>query len=214
MKRRNSLIRNILAGRAMLVLAAGVAVAAAVAVGLRWLSRASNGNTAAIDASDSIDVTPMRIEALKGIRQWEFLTVSDEELVDTVRRGIFTDDHLARIYYGTMRLGIDMADTTSNWLSRRGDTIVVALPPIRLLDDDFIDEARTRPFIEDGRWSHADRALLYDKARAVMTRRGLSPSNVRSAELNATTQFDNIMRAMGFSNVRVSIGRQKNTNKK
>ena len=49
--------------------------------------------------------TPTQITAMKEIGEWEFLVVHDEELVDTVRKGVFTDDSLIRIYYGTYALG-------------------------------------------------------------------------------------------------------------
>ena len=40
----------------------------------------------------------------------------------------------------------------------------VALPKIELLDKDFIDEARTKAFIETGSWTDADRDSLYHRA--------------------------------------------------
>ena len=43
----------------------------------------------------NVDITPVQIERIRQIGQWEFLSLSDEELVDTVRRGFFSDDELA-----------------------------------------------------------------------------------------------------------------------
>ena len=162
----------------------------------------------------TIDITPTVIKSIEDIGEWAFLEIDNEEIVDTVRHGFFSDDRLVRIYYGTLRLGIDMADAADDWIAHHGDTIVVTLPPVRLLDDDFIDEARTRPFLEKGKWSNADRAALYTRARQIMKRRCLSASNLRSAELNATTQFGHIMRSMGFANVRVRVSRTDKRNNK
>ncbi|MCI6838969.1 MAG: DUF4230 domain-containing protein [Prevotella sp.] len=217
MEKRNNILLRIIAGaagRVVLTWSVIAAVIVAAIVGITMLLRTAKDSTTRIVTDDKIDITPTQIASLKAIGQWEFLTISDEEMVDTVRHGIFSDDELVRIYYGTLRLGIDMADAADDWIAHHGDTIVVTLPPVRLLDDDFIDEARTRPFLEKGKWSNADRAALYTRARQIMKRRCLSASNLRSAELNATTQFGHIMRSMGFANVRVRVSRTDKRNNK
>ena len=114
--------------------------------------------------NEKIDVTPTVIRSIEQIGEWSFLEINDEELVDTVRRGIFSNDELVRIYYGTLRLGINLKDAKEGWLSMSGDTLVAKLPPVRLLDNDFIDETRTRSFIASGKWSHVDRKEMYDRA--------------------------------------------------
>ena len=53
-----------------------------------------------------INPTPTLIRSMQNIGEWEFLAIADEELIDTVRPGIFTNDELVRIYYGTLRLGV------------------------------------------------------------------------------------------------------------
>ncbi len=55
-------------------------------------------------------LSPTQIRTIENIGQWEFLSISDEELIDTTRHGFFGDDKLVRIYYGTLRLGIDMKE--------------------------------------------------------------------------------------------------------
>ena len=171
-------------------------------------------NSADIYTNNKIDITPNLIESIKDIGEWEFLAVSDEEIVDTVRHGLFGDAQLVRIYYGTLRLGIDLHKTGKNWIRTSGDSIVVTLPPIRLLDDDFIDETRTRAFLESGKWSHQARAALYQKAKDIMMRRCFTESNIRSAEQNAVTQFHNIMLAMRFNHIKIRFERQDTHKKK
>ena len=155
----------------------------------------------AVGSDKKIEITPEQITAIKAIGQWEFLSVSDEELVDTVRRGFFRDDHLVRIYYGTMRFGIDLGKAKPGWIAAVGDTVVVTLPPISLLDHDFIDEARTKSFFESGRWTAADREAMYRRAYNQMFSHGFTRANIRSAENNADAQFRGMLRAMGFENI-------------
>lgn len=156
-------------------------------------------------SSNGIHVTPEQITSLQEIGQWEFLSIADEEMVDTVRDGLFIDDKLVRIYYGTLRLGIDMSRMDRDRIYTRGDTLCVQLPAIKLLDDNFIDEARTRSFISEGSWSGADREELYQRARQKMLRQCMTPKNISRAEDNAKTQIRVILRAMGFENTDIKI---------
>lgn len=156
--------------------------------------------------NEKIDVTPTMIRSIEQIGEWSFLEINDEELVDTVRRGIFSNDELVRIYYGTLRLGINLKDAKEGWLSRSGDTLVAKLPPVRLLDNDFIDETRTRSFIASGKWSSVDRKEMYDRAVQKMRQRCLTKKNYAAAQLNAKEQFGQMLRSMGFEKTRVEIG--------
>lgn len=187
-----------------------IAIAIAVIFVLVVLVRTVRSAEMAFVSDGRIDVTPEQIESIRAIGEWEFLSVSDEELVDTVRCGFFSDDRLARIYYGTMRLGIDMRELTSDRITVSGDTVTILMPPIRLLDDNFIDEARTRAFHESGRWSADDREAMYRRAAARMKQKGLTQENIRSAETNADVQLRDMMKAMGFATVvvRFSPGRK------
>ena len=156
--------------------------------------------------NEKIDVTPTVIRSIEQIGEWSFLEINDEELVDTVRRGIFSNDELVRIYYGTLRLGINLQDAKEGWLSMSGDTLVAKLPPVRLLDNDFIDETRTRSFIASGKWSSVDRKEMYDRAVQKMRQRCLTKKNYAAAQLNAKEQFGQMLRSMGFEKTRVEIG--------
>lgn len=148
-------------------------------------------------------LSPTQIKSIESIGQWEFLSVSDEELVDTTRHGFFGDDKLVRIYYGTLRLGIDMKDVKEGWMEADKDTIVCTLPPIKLLDNNFIDEAKTKSFFETGKWTGQDRQAMYERAYRAMKKRCLSSSNITTAENNAQSQFFKMLKTMGFSNVKV-----------
>ena len=165
---------------------------------LWWLLFAEKDNHIGLEVNNDIDVTPEQIASIKAIGQWEFLSISDEELVDTIRKGFFSDDQLVRIYYGTLRLGIDMSRVR---IYVEGDTVMLSVPPVGLLDQNFIDETRTKAFYEAGKWQPKDREALYHKARQQMLVHGLTPENLRNAEQNATDQLRRMMKAMGYQNV-------------
>ena len=191
-----------LLGNWRMTLSLALAIAAAIAV-LAWLN--SDNTIGMTTNNDSISISPTRIESIRNIGEWEFLAVSDEEIVDTVRRRFFGDDCLARIYYGTLRLGINMKETKPHWLTMSNDTVVARLPKIKLLDEDFIDETRTRPFYAEGTWKAADYKALYNKAYTKMRQRCLTKENIRIAEQNAIDQFTSLLHSMGYENVRVEM---------
>jgi len=177
--------------------------AIAAVVLLTWLVQSVKKTEVSIDVDEQINVTPEQIESIKAIGEWEFLAIADEELVDTVRKGIFSDDHLVRIYYGTVRLGINMHHVEPGWIKASGDSIEVTLPKIGLLDRDFIDEARTKSFHESGRWKPEAREALYKKAYQKMLRHCVTPENIRSAQQNGDVQFRHMMKTMGYEHIKI-----------
>lgn len=186
--------------------AKAILIAVGVVLGilfLWWLIRGVQQTEINIDADQHIDITPNQIESIRAIGQWEFLAISNEELVDTIRKGIFSDDHLARIYYGTVRLGIDMQKMDSTWITTQGDSITLWLPRPALLDNDFIDEARTKSFHESGRWTARDRETLYRRAQQRMLRYSLTPQNIETARQNGDVQMRRLMQSMGFKHVNI-----------
>lgn len=168
--------------------------------------RCENDNSLSVVSNDKIELTPNQIQQIEAIGEWEFLAIDDEELVDTVKYGFFGDDKLVRIYFGTLRLGVNLREARPRWLSMQGDTLCATLPPVKLLDDDFIDEARTKSFFSTGTWSDADRDHLYYKANAMMRKRCLTPTNMALAEENARVQFTSLLRSLGFDKTKVMFG--------
>ena len=169
-----------------------------------WFRGLTEGDHFSFGSDEKIDVTPTQIMSIKAIGEWEFLSVSAEELVDTVRKGFFSDDQLARIYYGTLRLGIDMSQLEAGWIEASGDSVTLLLPQVGLLDTAFIDEARTKSFFESGKWSPEDKEAMYKKAYSLMKAHCLTKENLQAAEANGEEQMRNMMRSIGFKNVKIT----------
>ena len=170
-----------------------------------WLYRSLGDARLEMGADDSIGLTPTQIESIKAVGEWEFLSVSTEELVDTTRKRLFSDDQLVRIYYGTLRLGVNMKQVKPGWIQQRNDTLFLTLPKVGLLDRDFIDEARTKSFYESGSWKAADREALYKQAYRKMIAHCLTPDNLRTAEENARDSFRKLLRSMGYKNIEIKF---------
>lgn len=187
------------------IIACIIAIACCVIILAVVVVRCSNTTALHLGGKGKMTMTATQIDSLRSIGQWEFLSIADEEVVDTIRHGFFGDDRLARIYYGTLRLGIDLSKAPDGWISNDKDTVVVTLPKVQLLDDNFVDEARTRSFIETGKWTEADRAALTRKAAVVMRRRCMTEANIKRANNNAKVQMATLVKSMGFQHVRVEV---------
>jgi hypothetical protein len=170
-----------------------------------WLYRSLGDARLEMGADDSIGLTPTQIESIKAVGEWEFLSISTEELVDTTRKRLFKDDQLVRIYYGTLRLGVNMQQVKPGWIQQRNDTLFLTLPKVGLLDHNFIDEARTKSFFESGTWKAEDREALYKQAYRKMTAHCLTPTNLQTAEENARESFRKMLRSMGYKNVDIKF---------
>ena len=180
-----------------------LAVVLIVVIAVVWLVRQVGQTKVTVSVDEKIGITPEQIVSMKSIGEWEFLSIADEELVDTTRKGMLSDDHLVRIYYGTVRLGINMHQVAPHWIRTMGDSVDVTLPKVGLLDRDFIDEARTRSFYESGKWSHSDREALYLKAYRQMLRKCLTAENLNNARQSGEKQFRQLLQSLGYEHISI-----------
>lgn len=166
-------------------------------------------------SNSTTETTNARIESIRDIGEWEFMSINDEELIDTVAevKRIWPfppgSKRLVRVYRGTMRLGFDLrTDTVAGWLVAHGDTITVHIPAIRLLDERFVDEANTQSVIEEGKWSYADKSALSAKAARKIKEACLTSENIKTAELAAREQMEQLLKTLGFKHITI-VGPRK-----
>ncbi len=183
-----------------------LAVIAAIVIGLLlWKGLQQAIPSITISERREIGLLPTQIQSIRDIGQWEFLSIDDEELVDTMRSGFLFDDHLVCIYRGTLRLGIDMQEIREENISVSDDSLSISLPQVSLLDDRFIDEARTEIFFESGQWSAYAHDELYHRAKEQMKARALTTENRNRAQQLAEQQIRQLFQAMGYKHVAVTF---------
>ena len=170
--------------RKLIIAAVAIAI---ILCGLLYCS--TQDSVLSLKQNDDIELTRTYVTAIKEIGQWEFLAVSDEELVDTVKKSLLSSSELIRIYYGTLRIGIDFSQCDDTWIRMEGDSIILDLPPVQLLDENFLDETRTQSFFETGTWTNKDRHALAERARRMMKKRCLSKQNMQMAQERAETEI-------------------------
>ncbi|WP_033148178.1 DUF4230 domain-containing protein [Prevotella sp. P6B1] len=183
----------------------GVVVVIAVIAVFFWVKSALKSNYIEIGSNENIEPTPTQIQSIRDIGEWEFLSISAEEMVDTVRKGFFSDDELVRIYYGTLRLGINMQNLSEDAIRVQSDTLQVTLPKVTLLDKDFIDEAKTKSFYESGKWPPQAHQALYQKAHRQMLHHCLTKENLTTAQSNAESQLRNLFTQLGYKTITLTF---------
>lgn len=189
-------------------LAAVVVVCLIVMVAVLYMCHAAKNVTAGHQTEVVVTPTPVNLDSIRAIGQWSFLTVEMDEVVDTVDRGLFSSDRISVAYHGTLHYGINVAEARPGWVTIVGDTAVtVVLPPVRLLDDRFLDERNVKVY--EGR-DDMDfinkptvRAALVRKAKAAMIRRGRE--NIPEARGKAETEVRRIFSQHGYKKIVVSF---------
>lgn len=182
---------------------------AGIGVGVLWLKSTSSTDTPllSVERTTAIETTPEEVHQIRDIGQWELLSAATEEMVELHRTGILHDDHLVCIYRGTLRLGINLHHASADWFRADSTTAILQLPPIELLDEDFIDEARTTTFFEEGSWTAADKQKLYLQAKKAMKQRILTPEHLQQAQQNAKEQFSKIFTNLGYHEVLITFAK-------
>lgn len=187
-----------------------IALAAVVVCLAVWIGWGMSDAEIHIGSDNTINVTPERIAEIRQLGQWEFLTVVDEVVVDTIRyRRIVSDDRLTCIFRGTVRLGINLDHAPADWVTNRNDTIEVRLPAPSVLDDRFIDEAGTDVFYQSGNWSAYVREHMYSQAAAEMKDFAMSPQNIQTVKDAATARFTSLFKSMGAKDVTVTFPKEE-----
>lgn len=178
---------------------------ALVAIAVLWRSCAEHPPVSLrVNRSTAIDLTAEEVRSIRDIGQWEFLSVTTEELLEWHQRRNLGNDHLVRIYGGTLRIGINMARADKDWFKSLPDSIArLTLPCPALLDSNFIDETHTRTFYQRGSAPPDTLEALYNRARIAMIRRCVTPQNIQAATESARRQFTRIFQNFGFKKVEI-----------
>lgn len=190
--------------RSIYSIIAAVVLITLLALGGWWLIKKASPSVS-LERATRIDRTPEEITRIRQISQWEFLSVSTEEMVDTTQKSFWGDKVLCRIYTGTLRLGINMDKAPEDWCSVTDSVVTLKLPAVGLLDVRFIDEARTRSFYEKGNWDSNVQDVLYRKAEEQMKRRALTPENLTAAETNGRQVFTRLFQSFGYKKIEITF---------
>ena len=116
------------------------------------------------------------------------------------------------IYPGRIDIGFDLTKCEEDWIVTDGDTVIVSLPPVEILNKDawYIDETKKQTPIEDGTWTTADYNTMAQRANALIKRTCELEDCYKQAETQGFKVVTNLLRSFGYKNLKINIKTRDN----
>jgi len=167
--------------------------------------------------NERIEVGHIQISDLSKTEKLKVLTMYKEVIVSQYKQehGRFfgTNDYqIHSIFPGRVDIGFDLSKCTDDWITIDGDTAIVSLPAVEILNKDnwLIDEAKKQTPIEDGKWSAADYDKMALRANALIKRNCELDNCYSIAEEQGFKVISNLLKTFGYSNVKINIQHREN----
>ena len=159
-----------------------------------------------------VEVGHIQLSDLSKTEKMKILSMYKEVVVSQYRQGLSffygqSTAEIHSIYPGRIDIGFDLSKCDENWISTEGDTVVVNLPPVEILNKDswYIDEAKRQTPIEEGSWTAADYTKMARRANALIKRTCELEDCYKQAEAQGFKVVANLLRAFGYQNMRINI---------
>ena len=159
----------------------------------------------------------IQITDLSKTAKLKVLTIYKEIIVSQYRleRGLLFSQNefqIHSIYPGRLDIGFNLTKCEDNWIVTEGDTVIVSLPPVEILNKDawYIDETKKQTPIEDGSWSNADYNIMAQRANALMRRTCELEDCYKQAETQGFKVIANLFKSCGYQNLKINIKTRDN----
>jgi hypothetical protein len=141
---------------------------------------------------------------LEAILQIRAMQVNETCRIDTVREGTFYDDRLVCSYEGIINIGVDFADTISNWATKSNDgKITLKYPCLKVINADGWVITGSSVQMEKGKWSNQELKELSERANVVLKEQ--AAKHIAEAEKNLRTQLTAKLNGLGYNDVEISF---------
>lgn len=154
-----------------------------------------------------IEETPVIIQQVKNIAQMFTQTFYDEYVYDTgvIRTPPFNaNKRLIFIAKGEVIAGFDLSGLSTNSIIRRGKSIVVKLPPARVLDV-VINPSGFETFIEEGEITFEESKKFHEDARRIFEINALRKGVLKNSAEQGRQTLEKFFRLLGFETVDIII---------
>lgn len=154
-----------------------------------------------------IEETPVIVQQVKDIAQLFTQTFYDEYVYDTglIRTPIFSQDkRLIFIAKGEVIAGFDLSGLSADAIIRRGKSIVVKLPPARVLEV-VINPSGFETFIEKGEITFEESKRFHEDARLIFEQNALRKGILRNSAAQGRQTLEKFFRLLGFESVDIII---------
>ena len=178
---------------------------AAILWGVNRLTGVFNGATAIFRSSTSISAVTLK--DIAPTMQLRTLTIQKELLVSQYRQNPWYqgDDEIHVVYPGRIDLGFDLSRCGDDWLQVVGDSTLVHMPAVEILNAKSNYTGLADVKIEVGKWQPDDMNRLHDRANAMMLRSCEAEDCYRRAEELGAKALTDLLSSFGYHNITVSI---------
>lgn len=155
----------------------------------------------------AIEETPVIIQQVKNIAQMFTQTFYDEYVYDTglIRTPAFSQNkRLIFIAKGEVIAGFDLSELSEKSIIRREKSIVVKLPPARILDV-VINPSGFETFIEEGEITFEESKKFHEDARRIFERNAREKGILRNSAEQGRQMLEKFFRLLGFETVDIII---------
>ena len=142
----------------------------------------------------------MIIQQVKNIAQMFTQTFYDEYVYDTgvIRTPIFSQNkRLIFIAKGEVISGFDLSELSEKSIIRRDKSIVVKLPPARILDV-VINPSGFETFIEEGEITFEESKKFHEDARRIFDRNARDKGILKNSAEQGRQMLEKFFRLLGF----------------
>ena len=154
-----------------------------------------------------IDETPVIIQQVKNIAQMFTQTFYDEYVYDTgvIRTPLLSvNKRLIFIAKGEVISGFDLSALNEKSIIRRDKSIVVKLPPPRILDV-VINPSGFETFIEEGEITFEETKKFHEDARRIFDRNAREKGILKNSTEQGRQMLEKFFRLLGFETVDIII---------
>lgn len=154
-----------------------------------------------------IEDTPVIIQQVKNIAQMFTQTFYDEYVYDTgvIRTPLFNaNKRLIFIAKGEVISGFDLSELSEKSIIRRDKSIVVKLPPARILDV-VINPSGFETFIEEGVITFEESKKFHEDARRIFDRNAREKGILKNSAEQGRQMLEKFFRLLGFESVDIII---------
>ena len=154
-----------------------------------------------------IEETPVIIQQVKNIAQMFTQTFYDEYVYDSgvLRTPLFNvNKRLIFIAKGEVISGFDLSELNEKSIIRRDKSIVVKLPPARILDV-VINPSGFETFIEEGEISFEESKKFHEDARRIFDRNAREKGILKNSAEQGRQMLEKFFRLLGFETVDIII---------
>ena len=154
-----------------------------------------------------IEETPVIIQQVKNIAQMFTQTFYDEYVYDSgvLRTPLFNvNKRLIFIAKGEVISGFDLSELSEKSIIRRDKSIVVKLPPARILDV-VINPSGFETFIEEGEISFEESKKFHEDARRIFDRNAREKGILKNSAEQGRQMLEKFFRLLGFETVDIII---------